>query len=65
MLYHHLARFDSHRCCSSRDIMFLVCHMIKQDHITKESGDYNDRRPSRQVTILPGLVAIGIVTLEI
>ena len=34
MVYHHLAKFGGHRCCSSID-MFLVCHVIKQDLIIK------------------------------
>ena len=29
------------------EIMSLICHMIKQDHVIKESGDYNDKHPSR------------------
>ena len=28
-------------------IMFLACHLIKQDHIIKGSDEYNDRRLSR------------------
>ena len=27
--------------------MFLVCHMIKQDHVIKGSGNYSDTAPSR------------------
>ena len=47
MVYHHLAKFDSHRYCSSRDIIFLVCHMIKLDQIIKGTGDCNDRNLSK------------------
>ena len=60
-VYHHLAKFGGHRRCSSRNI-FLVYHVIKQDHIIKGSGDYNDRGPQgnpTSVTILPSLVTIG------
>ena len=32
-----------HRYCSSRDITFLVCHVIKQGHVIKGSGDYINR----------------------
>ena len=46
MVYHHLAKFGSHRYCSSKD-MFLVCDVIKQDHMNKGSGNYNDWSPSR------------------
>ena len=28
----HLAKFNGHRYCGSRDILFLVRHVIKQDH---------------------------------
>ena len=45
--YHHLAKFGDHRYCSSRNVMFLVCHVIRQDLIIKGSGDYKDRNPSR------------------
>ena len=44
MVCYHLAKFGGHRYCSSRD-MFVVCHVIKQDH--KGSGDYNNRSPLR------------------
>ena len=47
MVYHCLAKFGGHGHCSSRDIMCLVCHVIKQDHIIKGSGDYNVRNPSK------------------
>ena len=40
-----LAKFVDHRYCSSRFMMFLVCHVIKKDHVIIGSGDYNDRRP--------------------
>ena len=32
-----LAKFGGHRYCSSRDILFFDCQMIKQDHIIKWS----------------------------
>ena len=47
MLCHHLAKFGGHRYRSSRNILFLVCHAIKQDHVIKGSGDYNDRSSSK------------------
>ena len=43
MLYHYLAKSDGHRYCSSRDIIFFVSHVFKQDYVIKGSGDYNDR----------------------
>ena len=44
---------------SSRDI-FLVCHVIKKDHLDK-----GGQVPITLVTILPSLVAIGTVVEEI
>ena len=64
MVYHYLPKFEGHRSCTSRD-MFLVCQMIKQDHVIKGSGDYKDRNPSRSVTTLPRLVVIGTVVMNI
>ena len=45
MKSHDLAKFDSHRYCGSRDVMFLLCHVIWQDHVIKGSGDYSNRNP--------------------
>ena len=47
MVYHHLAKFGGHSYASSKDIMSLVYHVIKQDHTIKGSGYYNDSSPSR------------------
>ena len=38
--------------------MFVICHVILQDHMTQESCDYMGRGPLRKVTTLPSLVAI-------
>ena len=35
MVCHHLVKFGGYRSCSSRDIIFLICHVIKQDHVIK------------------------------
>ena len=40
MVCHHLPKFGDHRYCTSRDIKFLVCHVIKKDQMIKGSGDY-------------------------
>ena len=45
MVCHHLAKFVCHRFCIR--YIFLVCHVIKQDHVVTESGDYNNKNPSR------------------
>ena len=65
MVYHHFIKFGGHRYCSSRDIMFLVCHVIKQDPIIKGSGDYYDRRPVKVSNIPPSLVAMDTRVLQI
>ena len=46
MICHHLAKFGSHRYCTSRDEILLFCHVIEQDHMIKGSDDYNGRSPS-------------------
>ena len=47
MVYHNLDKFGGHRYCSTRDMMFLFYHVIKQDHIIQWSEDYNDWIPSK------------------
>ena len=44
--------------CSGRDIMLLVSHVIKQDHIIKGPGDYIDMCPSSLVVICTVAVEI-------
>ena len=43
----HLAKFGGHRHCISTGIMFLICHVIKQDQVIKGSSDDNDMSLSR------------------
>ena len=44
MLYHHIAKFGDQVTIGIVVVeMFLVCHVIKQDHIVKGSGDYEDK----------------------
>ena len=35
---YNVAKIDGHRYSSSKDIWFLVCHVIKQDHLNQEKG---------------------------
>ena len=49
MVYNHLATFCDDNYCSSRDIIFLVCHLIKQDHKILGSDVY-DRPLSHNLT---------------
>ena len=65
MVYHHSAKFGSHRCCNSRDIMFLVCHLISQDHMIKGSSDFIGRGPLRQAISLASFAAIGTLVGDI
>ena len=46
MAYHCLVKFGGHSYASSKD-MFLVYHVIKQDHTIKRSGYYNNSSPLR------------------
>ena len=39
MLYPQFAKFGDYKYCSNKDIMFLFCPVIKQEHIIKGSGD--------------------------
>ena len=45
--------------------MVLICYMILQDHENKASSNFMCGSRSRQVSILPNLVAIKIVVVEI
>ena len=65
MVCHYLAKFVVHRYGSSRDVMILVCRVIKQEPVTKGFSNYNYRSPSRQVTILSDLVVTGTAVVEI
>ena len=60
-----LIKFGGLRYCSSRDNIYLVCHMIKEDHVIKGSDDYNNRRLWRYVITVSSLVVIGTVVVEI
>ena len=48
----HSVKFCGHRHCGSEYIMALVCHVILQDQVTKESNNITGRSPSRLVTML-------------
>ena len=45
MVYHPPSQVGGHRCCSSRDKMFLICHVVKQDHIAKSQVTMTIRAP--------------------
>ena len=41
----HPAKFVGHKPCGSRNIMFLICHLISQDHVTQEPFDFIAHHP--------------------
>ena len=65
MVSHHSAELGGQRQFGSGDIMVLVCHVILQDNVTKESCNFMDESPLRSVTILLSLIWIGTVVLKI
>ena len=62
---YHPAKFDGQKHCVSGCIMILVNPVILQDHVIKGSCDFLGRGLSREITILPSLVAIGTMVAEI
>ena len=62
---HLPAIYGGHRHSVSWVIMVLVCHMVSQDHMIKESCHFMSRSPSRKITILPRLVATGSMVGEV
>ena len=61
---HHSAKFGDHIHCGSGNIMFLIFHVILQDQVTQEPYDLTGYSPSRLVTTLSSLVAMGTVAVE-
>ena len=51
--------------CGSEDTRVFVGHVTIQDHVIKELNDFMVWCPSRKLTTLPTLVAIGTVLVEI
>ena len=45
--------------------MAVVCHVILQENVIKVYCEFMGRRTSREFTILPNLVVIGIAVVEI
>ena len=61
----HPDNFGSHMDCASRDTVFLIYHVILQDHVIKGSSDFMARSLLRELITLPNLVAIDIVAVAI
>ena len=57
MVSHVPVRFDGHRHRGSADKIFLVCHVISQDHLTKRQINIMGRSGLRLVIIPLSLVA--------
>ena len=62
MISYHPAKFGGHRHCGSGDM--ILVYVILQDQVIKGSCDFMGRSPSKKVTILPSLVAIGTLLVE-
>ena len=45
--------------------MFIVFHMILQEHMIKALNDFLVKSPTRQVTILQSLMTIGTVVVNL
>ena len=58
----HQVKLGGHRLSGSGDIMVFVFHVTLQDSVL---NGFMIRSPSNFVTILPSLVAIGIVVIKI
>ena len=59
---YHPAKSDGHRYYKSADISILN---LSRDHVIKRSREFEGGVSPLQVTILPGLVTIGIVEEQI
>ena len=61
----HLLVFGGHWFSANGDIKYLICHMTFENHVTERSYTFLSGCSSLPATILPTLVAIGIVVVEI
>ena len=61
----HPASFSGQCHCGNGDIMYSVCHVTLKNYVIKGSYDFMEGSSSSHVATLPGLVAIGIVIVEI
>ena len=61
---HHLAMFDDHWSSARGDIKYLAYHVTLQNHVIERSSNTVNGSSSWNITILPSLVAIGIVVVK-
>ena len=62
---HHLAMFDGHWSSESGDLKYLTCHVILQNHVIEGSSNFVSGSFLWYITVLPSLVAMGIIVVEI
>ena len=62
---HHPDKFGSQRHCVSGDVIFLIYHIILQDHLIKGSSDFMARSLLKKVITMPSLEAIDIAVVSI
>ena len=60
-LTHHIAKFNGHTGCESRDITHLNCYVTLQDHVIKGSCDFIEEGSLLYVRTLPILVIVFII----
>ena len=61
----HPDNFGNHIHFASRDTIFLIDHVILQDHVIEGSSNFMTRSLLRELITLPSLMAIDIVAVAI
>ena len=61
----HFAMFGDHWSSASRNMMYLICHVISQNLVIEGSITFMSENSLWYVTIWPGFMAIGVVVVEI
>ena len=62
---YHSATFAGHKHSDSEGSMVFVCHVTLQDDVLKVLSDFKVLSPSKKITTLPNLAAMGTVVMEI
>ena len=65
---YHSAKFGSYMHCRSRDMAFLICYLIYQDHVTQKPCNFISRNTFRWNSILSNFVGqrlcgCGVITI--
>ena len=61
----HFAMFGDHWSSASRNMMYLICHVISQNPVIEGSINFMSENSLWYVTIWPSLMAIGVAVVEI